>query len=160
MSTADSQLLVTASAVSEDLYHQFAKRDADSKTIMKVGRITVIVVSLLAFVIAWDPESSIMGLVSMPGQVSALPLAHCPDVSVLEAHQSGRRGCRNCDRWSDRTDMGLHTSCGRKDPWRGNGLYSLCGWICVESSDDRSVQSFDQSLQEITDEFDKVSAMK
>lgn len=64
MSTADSQLLVTASAVSEDLYHQFAKRDADSKTIMKVGRITVIVVSLLAFVIAWDPESSIMGLVS------------------------------------------------------------------------------------------------
>jgi sodium/proline symporter len=64
MSTADSQLLVTASAVSEDLYHQFAKRDADSKTIMKVGRITVIAVSLLAFVIAWDPESSIMGLVS------------------------------------------------------------------------------------------------
>lgn len=64
MSTADSQLLVTASAVSEDLYHQFVKRDADSKTIMKVGRITVIVVSLLAFVIAWDPESSIMGLVS------------------------------------------------------------------------------------------------
>ena len=64
MSTADSQLLVTASAVSEDLYHQFVKRDADSKTIMKVGRITVIVVSLLAFVIAWNPESSIMGLVS------------------------------------------------------------------------------------------------
>ena len=34
MSTADSQLLVTASAASEDLYHQFIKKDADSKEIM------------------------------------------------------------------------------------------------------------------------------
>ena len=33
MSTADSQLLVTASAASEDLYHQFIKKDADSKEI-------------------------------------------------------------------------------------------------------------------------------
>lgn len=64
MSTADSQLLVTASAVSEDLYHNFVNKDADSKTILQVGRITVIVVSVLAFVIAWNPESSIMGLVS------------------------------------------------------------------------------------------------
>lgn len=64
MSTADSQLLVTASAASEDLYHQFIKKDADSKEILLVARVTVIVVSVLAFVIAWDPESSIMGLVS------------------------------------------------------------------------------------------------
>lgn len=64
MSTADSQLLVTASAVSEDLYHNFVNKDADSKTILQVGRITVIVVSVLAFAIAWNPDSSIMGLVS------------------------------------------------------------------------------------------------
>lgn len=64
MSTADSQLLVTASAASEDLYHQFIKKDADSKEILMVARVTVIAVSILAFVIAWDPESSIMGLVS------------------------------------------------------------------------------------------------
>lgn len=64
MSTADSQLLVTASAVSEDLYHNFVKKDADSKEILKVGRVTVIVIAVLAFVIAWNPESSIMGLVS------------------------------------------------------------------------------------------------
>lgn len=64
MSTADSQLLVTASAVSEDLYHQYVKRDADSKTILQVGRVTVVVIALLAFIIAWDPNSSIMGLVS------------------------------------------------------------------------------------------------
>ena len=64
MSTADSQLLVTASAASEDLYHQFIKKDADSKEILAVARLTVIVVSVLAFVIAWNPNSSIMGLVS------------------------------------------------------------------------------------------------
>lgn len=64
MSTADSQLLVTASAASEDLYHQFVKKDADSKEILRVGRFTVILVSVIAFVIAWNPNSSIMGLVS------------------------------------------------------------------------------------------------
>ena len=64
MSTADSQLLVTASAVSEDLYHNFIKKDADSKEILGVSRITVIVIAIIAFAIAWDPNSSIMGLVS------------------------------------------------------------------------------------------------
>ena len=49
MSTADSQLLVTASAASEDLYHQFIKKDADSKEILAVARFTVIVVSVLAW---------------------------------------------------------------------------------------------------------------
>ena len=64
MSTADSQLLVTASAVSEDLYHSFIKKDADTEEILKVSRITVIVIAVIAFVIAWNPDSSIMGLVS------------------------------------------------------------------------------------------------
>lgn len=64
MSTADSQLLVTASAVSEDLYHSFVKKDADNKEILRIGRITVIIIAILAFIIAWDPDSSIMGLVS------------------------------------------------------------------------------------------------
>ena len=64
MSTADSQLLVTASAVSEDLYHSFVKKDADTEEILKVSRITVIVIAVIAFVIAWNPDSSIMGLVS------------------------------------------------------------------------------------------------
>ena len=64
MSTADSQLLVTASAVSEDLYHQFIDRKADTKKILRIGRVTVLVIALLAFLIAWDPDSSIMGLVS------------------------------------------------------------------------------------------------
>ena len=64
MSTADSQLLVTASSVSEDIYKGIVKKDANQDNVMKMSRITVIVVALLAYVIAWDPNSSIMGLVS------------------------------------------------------------------------------------------------
>ena len=64
MSTADSQLLVTASSVAEDIYHNFIKKDAENSTIMKISRATVVVVAVLAFLIAWNPDSSIMGLVS------------------------------------------------------------------------------------------------
>lgn len=64
MSTADSQLLVTASAVSKDIYKGMIKKDASDDTVMKISRITVVVIALLAVVIAWNPNSSIMGLVS------------------------------------------------------------------------------------------------
>ncbi|SHJ40614.1 sodium/proline symporter PutP [Hespellia stercorisuis] len=64
MSTADSQLLVTASAVSKDIYQGVVKPDAKEETVLVVSRITVAVVAVLAFLIAWDPNSSIMGLVS------------------------------------------------------------------------------------------------
>ncbi len=64
MSTADSQLLVTASAISSDLYQKFFKPDASEKTVLNISRIVVVVVAVLAFVIAWDPNNSIMGLVS------------------------------------------------------------------------------------------------
>lgn len=64
MSTADSQLLVAASSVSEDIYRSYIHPDADSKKVLQISRITVAVVAILAFIIAWDPNSSIMGLVS------------------------------------------------------------------------------------------------
>ena len=64
MSTADSQLLVTASSVSEDIYKGILKPNADQKTAMRVSRITVLAVSVIAYIIALDPISSIMGLVS------------------------------------------------------------------------------------------------
>ena len=64
MSTADSQLLVTASAVAEDLFKGIIKKDAKDKTVLKVSRITVVVVAVLAYLIALNPDSSVMGLVS------------------------------------------------------------------------------------------------
>ncbi|MEG1847980.1 MAG: sodium/proline symporter PutP [Lachnospiraceae bacterium] len=64
MSTADSQLLVTASSVAEDIFKGVIKKDADDKTVLRISRVTVIAVAVLAYVIALNPDSSIMGLVS------------------------------------------------------------------------------------------------
>ena len=64
MSTADSQLLVTASSVSEDIYKGIVKKNASQDNVMKMSKITVVAVAVLAYIIAWDPNSSIMGLVS------------------------------------------------------------------------------------------------
>ena len=64
MSTADSQLLVSASSVAEDIYKGILKKDADDKKVLRVSRITVLVIAVLAYIIALDPNSSIMGLVS------------------------------------------------------------------------------------------------
>ncbi len=64
MSTADSQLLVTASAVSEDMYKGVINKKASDKNALWVGKIAVVVVAVIAYVIALNPNSSIMGLVS------------------------------------------------------------------------------------------------
>lgn len=64
MSTADSQLLVSASSVAEDIYCGVMGKKGDDKKILLVSRITVVVIAVLAYVIALNPNNSIMGLVS------------------------------------------------------------------------------------------------
>lgn len=64
MSTADSQLLVSSSALAEDFYKQLFKKDATPEQVVVVGRIAVIGVSVFALVLAMNPESSVLGLVS------------------------------------------------------------------------------------------------
>lgn len=64
MSTADSQLLVTASSVAEDIYKGVVSPDAKEAKVLTISRFTVIVVAVLAYFIAINPNSSIMGLVS------------------------------------------------------------------------------------------------
>lgn len=64
MSTADSQLLVSASSVAEDIVKGIIKKDADEKQIFRISRYTVLVIAVLAYIIALNPNNSIMGLVS------------------------------------------------------------------------------------------------
>lgn len=64
MSTADSQLLVTSSSVAKDLFNGVLFKNLDSKKVMVISRATVGVVAVVAFFIAWNPDSSVMGLVS------------------------------------------------------------------------------------------------
>lgn len=63
MSTADSQLLVTSSAITEDFYHAKLRPHATEKEQMWVSRVCVIVVALVAAFIATDPDSSVLYLV-------------------------------------------------------------------------------------------------
>ncbi len=64
MSTADSQLLVTASSISEDIYKKYINKDATDQEMIKVGRLAVVGIALVAMGIALDPDSSVFSLVS------------------------------------------------------------------------------------------------
>lgn len=64
MSTADSQLLVTASAFSEDLYKPLINKNATQKQLLNVSRIAVLAVSIVAYVIALNPNSSVLAIVA------------------------------------------------------------------------------------------------
>ena len=52
MSTADSQLLVSSSALTEDIYRAFLNKDAPDKLLLWVGRGTTVAVALVAFYLA------------------------------------------------------------------------------------------------------------
>lgn len=64
MSTASSQLLVTASSASRDLYALLFKKTTEGTEIVWVSRITVLLISIIAIVIALDANSSVFGLVA------------------------------------------------------------------------------------------------
>jgi sodium/proline symporter len=63
MSTADSQLLVASSALSEDFYRTFLNRDASDMLLLWIGRFTVIGVAIVAYILALQ-GGSVLGLVS------------------------------------------------------------------------------------------------
>lgn len=64
MSTIDSQLLVSSSAVAEDFYKAIFRRNASDKELVWVGRVATLAIALIATVIAMNPQSSVLDLVS------------------------------------------------------------------------------------------------
>ncbi|WP_163647492.1 sodium/proline symporter PutP [Modicisalibacter sp. 'Wilcox'] len=64
MSTISSQLLVSSSSLTEDFYRLFLRKDATDKETVTVGRISVVLVGVVAVIIASDPNSQVLGLVS------------------------------------------------------------------------------------------------
>ncbi len=63
MSTMDSQILVCASVLSEDIYKHIFNKRANSQDILKVSRIGVILIALLSLVIAFGKSTSILDTV-------------------------------------------------------------------------------------------------
>lgn len=64
MSTADSQLLVAASAVAEDLYRGILRPRASERELLWVARLSVTGTALCALIFALNPESMVLGLVA------------------------------------------------------------------------------------------------
>ncbi|MBQ4259314.1 MAG: sodium/proline symporter [Lachnospiraceae bacterium] len=64
ISSSDSYLLIAASAVAKNIYQGVCKKDATDKQVMRVSRITLLVIAVVAAIIAMDENSVIFKVVS------------------------------------------------------------------------------------------------
>ncbi len=64
MSTISSQLIVTSSALTEDLYRVLFRKNATDKEYVFFGRMAVLVVALIAAFLAFEQNDTILGLVA------------------------------------------------------------------------------------------------
>jgi len=64
MSTVDSQLLVSSSVLTRDIYQALLRKDASNSELVWVGRATVIIIAFIAWYISTDKNSSVLQLVS------------------------------------------------------------------------------------------------
>lgn len=64
MSTIDSQLLVSSSAITEDFYKQILRKEATEVELVWVGRLSVLIIALIATLLATDRDSTVLSLVS------------------------------------------------------------------------------------------------
>lgn len=64
ISSSDSYLLIAASAFSKSIYQGILKKEASDKDVLRVSRVTLIVISIIAMIIAMDESSVIFKVVS------------------------------------------------------------------------------------------------
>lgn len=64
ISSSDSYLLISTSALAENIYHGIFKKNASDKEVMWVSRIAMALITIVAMIIAWDSESTIFGITS------------------------------------------------------------------------------------------------
>ena len=64
MSTADSQLLTAASSFSDNILQDVFRVRVSPATSMRLARLTIVVVALVALLLAWNPDNSIFNVVA------------------------------------------------------------------------------------------------
>ncbi|WP_431190850.1 sodium/proline symporter PutP [Marinobacter alexandrii] len=64
MSTADSQLLVSSSALAEDFYKALFRKEASQEELVWVGRFAVVGIAIIACILGLNPDSKVLELVS------------------------------------------------------------------------------------------------
>ena len=119
MSTADSQLLVTASAVTNDLYKPLFRKNAKDKELMWVSRGSVLLIAVIAYLIALNPNSSVMDLVSYAW--AGFGAAFGPVILLSLIHISANRGANTVAVFSVEENGGIsikqQADCGGDYPW-------------------------------------------
>lgn len=63
MSTISSQLLVTSSSMTEDIYKTFFNKQANAKNMLLMSRLSVLLVAIVALILSLNPKDSILNLV-------------------------------------------------------------------------------------------------
>jgi len=63
MSTVDSQLLVTASAITEDIYRKLINPKASEKSLVRLARVCTIIIAVVAFILGIHAERLVYWLV-------------------------------------------------------------------------------------------------
>lgn len=64
MSSSDSYLLIAASAFAKNIYLAIVKKDATDKQVMRMSKITLVIITIIAIIIALDEQSIIFKIVS------------------------------------------------------------------------------------------------
>jgi sodium/proline symporter len=64
MSTVDSQLLVSSSALTQDFYKSIFRKNASQKEEMLIGRFAVLAIAVIAILLGYDRDSKVLELVS------------------------------------------------------------------------------------------------
>lgn len=64
MSTSDSQLLAASSSVSQNIICDCLGIKLSGKASMRVARLTVVLISIIGVIIAWNPNNSVFNIVS------------------------------------------------------------------------------------------------
>ena len=95
ISSSDSYLLISASAFSS-IYHGIMKKDASDKQVLRMTRITLLVISAIAILIALDENSVIFDVVSFAWAGFGATFGPLMLFSLFwKKNHKGRSHCRN-----------------------------------------------------------------
>ena len=64
MSTADSQLLVSTTVLTEDITRKYFKQNTTESELLKIGRLLTIIIGVIAFYMAWQSKDLVFEMVS------------------------------------------------------------------------------------------------
>ncbi len=64
MSTADSQLLVSTTVLTEDITRKYFKQNTTESELLKIGRLLTIIIGVIAFYLAWQSKDLVFEMVS------------------------------------------------------------------------------------------------